>query len=252
MKTNYVLIDFENVQVKSLALLMDDTFRVSVFLGPANSKLPVDLVLAMQSMGTRAAYITLETPGKNALDFHIAYYLGVMSKDDPAGFFHIISRDSGFDPLIQHLKGKKILAARSASIEQMPCFTAPQQPASSQAIVSSASRVAAQPMPPRVSAVAMKPSSAAGIKVATPAPPKDVKPVAVATPHETLIKAAMGDLIKRKASRPRTVKTLLSTIHATCGKELSESQVQAIYQALIKRGHVILEGAKVTYRLPSA
>ena len=32
MKTNYVLIDYENVQVKSLALLMGEHFRVQVFL----------------------------------------------------------------------------------------------------------------------------------------------------------------------------------------------------------------------------
>lgn len=74
IKTNYVLIDFENVHVKSLSLLEGDHFRVRVFLGPKNTKLPVELVMAVQEMCNKAEYITLEASGKNALDFHIAYF----------------------------------------------------------------------------------------------------------------------------------------------------------------------------------
>jgi hypothetical protein len=122
MKTNYVLIDLENVQVKSLALLVADHFRVHLFLGPNYTRLPTDLAIAMHEFGERANYVRLETPGPNAPDFHIAYYLGQLAAGDPAGFYHIISKDTGFDPLVQHLKTRKIFAARSESIEAMPCF----------------------------------------------------------------------------------------------------------------------------------
>ncbi len=44
MKTNYVLIDYENVQVQSLALLKGGEFQVRVFLGPNNTKLPVEKI----------------------------------------------------------------------------------------------------------------------------------------------------------------------------------------------------------------
>uniref|UniRef100_UPI0040562E4A PIN domain-containing protein n=1 Tax=Candidatus Electronema sp. TaxID=2698783 RepID=UPI0040562E4A len=83
MKSNYVLIDYENVQVQSLALLKGGEFQVRVFLGPNNTKLPVELVTAMQGLGSRAEYIVLETSGSNALDFHIAYYLGALAAADP-------------------------------------------------------------------------------------------------------------------------------------------------------------------------
>lgn len=63
MRTNYVLIDYENVQAQSLHLLKDEHFRVMVFLGPANTKLRVDFVLAMHQLGARSSYITLETGG---------------------------------------------------------------------------------------------------------------------------------------------------------------------------------------------
>lgn len=121
MKKNYVLIDYENVQVQSLALLKGEQFSVRVFLGPNNTKLPVELVVAMQELGSRAEYIVLETSGSNALDFHIAYYLGVLAAADPDGFFHIISKDTGFDPLIRHLRSRKISVTRSVAIEEMSC-----------------------------------------------------------------------------------------------------------------------------------
>lgn len=122
MRTNYVLIDFESVQVKSLALLAGEHFRVHLFLGPNHTKVPSDLVLTMHDFGERAKYIRLSSPGPNALDFHIAYYLGALAAADPEGFFHVISKDTGFDPLIRHLKDKKVFSARSESIEAMPCF----------------------------------------------------------------------------------------------------------------------------------
>jgi hypothetical protein len=64
----------------------------------------------------------LESSGSNALDFHIAYYIGVLSAQDSSAFFHIISKDTGFDPLIKHLKSKGIFAQRSLSISAIPYF----------------------------------------------------------------------------------------------------------------------------------
>src|SRR5512139_1668904 len=99
MRTNFVLVDFENVQPKDIGLLKDGPFRVKVFLGPNQSKIPVSLAAALQSLGERVEYIMLEAAGNNALDFHIAYYIGALSVVEPAAFFHIISKDAGFDPL---------------------------------------------------------------------------------------------------------------------------------------------------------
>ena len=110
MKTNYVLIDFESVQPKSLSLLADERFRVYVFIGPGNARLPRDVVLSVQAFGRRAEYVELEAAGRNALDFNVAYYLGKLVSADPSGFFHVISKDKGFDPLILHLKSKGIFS----------------------------------------------------------------------------------------------------------------------------------------------
>jgi len=125
MKTNYVLIDYENVQPKNLALLAQEHFRVIVFLGANQAKLPVELVTAMQGLGERARYIRMSASGPNALDFHIAYYIGRLASElDNDVFFHIISKDTGFDPLIAHLKSQSIGARRSATVDGIPVLRA--------------------------------------------------------------------------------------------------------------------------------
>jgi len=125
MKTNYVLIDYENVAVKSLALLKGENYRVAVFLGPKNSKISADLAMAMQELGNKAEYIKLDASGHNALDFHITYYLGGLVAIDAQGKFFIISKDTGFDSLIKHIKQKGIDCSRAISIEAMLGVKAP-------------------------------------------------------------------------------------------------------------------------------
>ena len=122
MKTNYVLIDYENIQVPTISLLKAEHFRVLLFLGPNNTTLRKDLVLSLQQLHDRLEFINMDGCGKNALDFHIAYHLGKLARENPDGFFHIISKDKGFDPLIKHMKTERILAARSESIEALPCL----------------------------------------------------------------------------------------------------------------------------------
>jgi len=120
MRTNYVLIDFENVQPESLTGLQQDHFKVLVFVGATQTKVPFEVAQAMQAMGGKAEYIKITGNGSNALDFHIAFYIGQLAAADPTTFFHIISKDTGFDPLIAHLKAKKIFAARETSISEIP------------------------------------------------------------------------------------------------------------------------------------
>ena len=120
MKTNYLLIDFENVQPKSLALLNGMPFKVLVFLGAHQAKIPVDLATGLQSLGADAAYVQISGNGPNAVDFHIAFTIGELSKTAPDAYFHIISKDTGFDPLIAYLRQKGIHAHRSKDIADIP------------------------------------------------------------------------------------------------------------------------------------
>lgn len=120
MATNYVLIDFENVQPSNLEVLKKHPFRVFVFVGANQTKVPIDLAAAMQALGDSAQYVRIDGSGKNTLDFHIAYYIGELAANEPGAFFHIISRDTGFDPLIKHLKSRKIKVQRERDLGEIP------------------------------------------------------------------------------------------------------------------------------------
>jgi hypothetical protein len=67
--TNYILIDLENVQPKNLNLLLEHPFKIYVFVGENQTKIPFDLVTTMQSFGENAKYIKISGNGNNALDF---------------------------------------------------------------------------------------------------------------------------------------------------------------------------------------
>jgi diadenosine tetraphosphate (Ap4A) HIT family hydrolase len=116
----YVLVDFENVQPKNLELLKEHPFRVLVFIGANQTKFPRHFVVAMQALGEQADYVEIAGSGPNALDFHIAYYIGELAGREPDAHFHIISRDRGFDPLIQHLKSKRIRVRREKDLAEIP------------------------------------------------------------------------------------------------------------------------------------
>ena len=127
MSTNYVLIDFENVQPKNLNILAAHPFKVLVFIGASQTKVPRHVAVAMQALGERAQYVEIDGNGPNALDFHIAYYIGELAAADPTGSFHIISKDRGFDPLIRHLKGKKIEVRRENDLAEIPNLRIPKK-----------------------------------------------------------------------------------------------------------------------------
>jgi hypothetical protein len=120
MGTNFVLIDSENVRPEYIERLKHEHFRVVVFVGANLKRLDFSIVNAVQSLGSNGSYIQISSHGSNALDFHIAYYIGKLSAAHPDACFHIISKDTGFDPLIKHLKDQKISCSRSASVLEIP------------------------------------------------------------------------------------------------------------------------------------
>lgn len=124
MKTNYVLIDYENVQPEAMAVLNQEHFKVLVFVGASQTKVTYEVAASLQQLGERAEYIKIAGNGSNALDFHIAFYIGVLAGIEPGAYFHIVSADKGFDPLILHLKSKKILACRSKDVTEIPIVKA--------------------------------------------------------------------------------------------------------------------------------
>lgn len=197
MQTTILFLDLENVQPEDLSVLAGDSFKIKVFLGAHQTKIPVVLARALQAFGTDAEYIQMEGTGHNALDFHITYYLGRAAVESPKARFLIISKDTGFDPLVAHLKGRKLLCDRLPSV--------------------------------------------AGLRPVSP-PSK--------RPSPDRIEMVIADLIKRQSARPRTLKTLSSTIRALFQKRLSDDELRMLLEELDQRGVVKVSDGKLIYDLP--
>lgn len=102
----HILIDFENVQPEASQLngLDDDSCHIWLFLGKLQQKtLSVELCEALCRFGKNVHFVRVAKTGKNALDFYLAYYLGKITEQDNEALVCILSRDSGFDVLVEHL-----------------------------------------------------------------------------------------------------------------------------------------------------
>ena len=62
----------------------------------------------------------------------------------------------------------------------------------------------------------------------------------------------VANLQQRGASKPRTVKTLSSTIASLFQKQLTETELNELLDALKAQGIVAVNGTKISYALPES
>ncbi|HNY32735.1 MAG TPA: PIN domain-containing protein [Fibrobacteria bacterium] len=110
-------MDYENIQEINLAGLIDAGTSVRVFVGKNQNKIPFDLANQMQILGSNAEWVKIDGSGPNALDFHIAFALGELIATNKYDEYLIISKDTGFDPLIKSIAGKGIKVNRLTEIK---------------------------------------------------------------------------------------------------------------------------------------
>jgi hypothetical protein len=100
-------------------------FKVWVFVGAQQSRVKIDLLELVQRKGDSARVIRIGATGRNALDFHISYYLGKLVTESPDDYFHVIGNDTGLDPLLAHLIEQGVRVARWSTVSEMPILKAP-------------------------------------------------------------------------------------------------------------------------------
>ena len=196
MKSNFVLVDFENVQPDNVGVLNGRSFKIRVFVGASQSKIPLELARSLHAFGADAEYVPIDGNGRNALDFHIAYYLGRLAAENPEASFYVISKDTGFDPLIKHLKAQGISCQRSKSIPD----------------IFETKLSASEPIADNVDAIT-------------------------------------ANLVRRKAAKPKTLKTLRGTINALFKNKLPDAELDQLVEKLEKRGVIKVADGKVQYIL---
>jgi PIN domain len=122
-----LLIDYENVQNVDLSQVARMDCLVCVFTGSAQNKIPIELVSSAQALGHRLSWIRIEGSGPNALDFHIAYYLGASIAKNPGNEYYVLSKDKGFDPLLKHIAKEKVVCKRISSISEIKGTVSPME-----------------------------------------------------------------------------------------------------------------------------
>lgn len=114
----YLYIDYENVQDVKVNIIKE-TIKVRIIVGNDQTKVPIELVQKTQPFGNAVEWIRVNGKGRNALDFFIAFFLGKDVATDREKTFIIYSKDTGYDPLINHLKKNGIKAKRIVSFQEL-------------------------------------------------------------------------------------------------------------------------------------
>src|ERR1700740_3195413 len=117
MAESVLLVDYENIGKIELGAIPDGV-RVPFFFGASQRTVPTDFLKAALKLGERFMPIDIEGQGKNALDFHIAFYLGEYLERSPDTACVILSKDKGFDPLVRHLNRRGFAVRRANSMPE--------------------------------------------------------------------------------------------------------------------------------------
>ena len=98
----HVLVDWENVQPKDVEIqaLVPGVTDVWLFHGPNQKNVSVHQSL----WGQQVTLVPIARAGKNALDFHLSFYMGYIASRNPQANFVVLSNDTGYLPMLEHAR----------------------------------------------------------------------------------------------------------------------------------------------------
>lgn len=206
---HHVFVDFENVPSIDLTSIEGKPVHVTLMIGKNQKKIDLALVHQIKRHADRVELIEVGAAGHNALDLTLAYYLGQAALAAPHAQYHIISKDTDFDPLIAHLLGKKIQASRHHSFASLPFL--PQ----------------AKPVNNR--------------KASTQS--KNAGPTPRGSNADDKLEKLMARLRNNTAPRPKKRDSLFAHIKTAYGNKLSEAELNLVVEKL-KSGGILNIDAK--------
>ncbi|MGP8034391.1 MAG: PIN domain-containing protein [Steroidobacteraceae bacterium] len=217
-----LLVDYENIGKIDLAAIPDGV-RVPFFFGASQRTVPTDFLKAALKLGERFVPIDIEGQGKNALDFHIAFYLGEYLARSPDTACVILSKDKGFDPLIRHLARRGFAVRRANSMTEALSREAPAAAARSPA----GGRQGARRERTRRGASSREGASREGRSL-----------------REEALELLGGT---QKARRPRRRKGLIGVLYSHFSRKVPESELQGLVDGLIADGQLSDTSGAITY-----
>jgi len=208
-----LLVDYENIGKLDLGAIPAGV-RVPFFFGASQRSVPTEFLKAALKLGERFVPIDIEGQGKNALDFHIAFYLGEYLARSPEIPCVILSKDKGFDPLIKHLVRRGFAVRRANSIAE---------------------------------ALGSRALPAAAPRGAGAARPAAARVAAHGDGGALLAEARQLLAGTQKIRRPRKRKGLIAVLHSHFSKKVPESELLRLVDKLIARGELSESNGAITY-----
>jgi len=188
----HVLVDWENVQPKEgdLRALVPDVTDVWIFHGP-NQKVDPE---SHGAFGSRVTPVKIARAGKNALDFHLSFYMGYIASRHPDARFVVVSNDKGYGPMLEH-------AAQLGFSARQTAFGASKPKANAGPMFSLAPTptLAAKPARPAAKKAAAKTTTAAKAASAT-TPKTAAKKAAAKAPAKVPAKKAAAKKMPAKTA----------------------------------------------------
>jgi len=196
----HVLLDYENVQPTEdeLRAMVPDASQVWVFHGPHQR----EVEQRFASFGADVTAVPISKPGKNALDFHLSFYMGYIASRNQASAMVVVANDKGYEPMLEHAKSMGFAVRQVGHGQAKPAASVKATPAAKPA----AQKVAAKKAPakkaaakqPAVKQVPAKKVVAKTAAVAAPAAKK--APAKKAAPTTRMVaETATGSVAKKAA-----------------------------------------------------
>ena len=246
-RQNHVFVDFENIQQIDPRIIGAKSVSFILLVGAKQTKLDMDVVEQLLAHAASVRLLRLKSSGKNALDFAIAYSLGRTAASHPNDCFHIVSKDKGFDPLVEYLQSQNVPVRRHESFatltftSETKAPTAPPRPATSIVPPPAQLRPKTQPAPKAPTHSTPPPHP--------PVPLPPPRPKAVPAMSENALRL-LDHFRKNTSNRPRKKKTLIAHAISFLGNKIPPAKAETLVDELTRFGHIsINEKGVLSYKL---
>jgi len=267
----HVLVDWENVQPNEAdcRALVPDATDVWLFHGP-NQK---NIGRGYETFGERVTPVRIARTGKNALDFHLAFYMGYIAAKHPGSRLVVLSNDKGYGPMLDHAKELGFVTSQSGFGKVKPARPPRKAAVKKTGAKKAPLRKAATPIPTARKSAAKKSATAPKRTAAKKAAPAHKPPAATspAAPAKTLPAPVETTAPRAKTSRAATKKSfdqvlailrktpagtlpskrarLLAFVRSRIGAD-SDVDAQAMLERLEDEGKIAIDDKwNVQYRL---
>jgi NTP pyrophosphatase (non-canonical NTP hydrolase) len=276
----HILLDYENVQPTEVELraMVPEATRVWVFHGPHQKQVEQRFA----SFGTGMTTVPISKTGKNALDFHLSFYMGYIASRNQQAKFVVVANDKGYEPMLEHAKvlgfavrqhgharsAEPVVQKVVANAAPRPAVPAAKKAAAKKAPAKKAASkpIAKTPVAKKVAAKKASPTKAAAKKVQPPAAKKAAKAsprAKVAKPlpvtanaqasnasagSSAMLQKMTDSLRKMRDKRPSKQASLRRALKPLLGAAASDESIEVALRNLMARS-VVAIGASgvVTY-----